>query len=127
MTDMKYLGKTTDWKSDQLDIIPNPGIDFVEFTTHELTAHCPVTGAPDIYTAVIKYGPDNWIVESKSLKLVMMSFRDQQIFAEALCIKIAKIFFTQVQPVWVRVELTQQVRGGLQLRCEKEMEVENGQ
>ena len=53
----------------------------VEFTTNELTALCPITGQPDFYELTLNYRPGGSLIESKSLKLYLWSFRDRGIFA----------------------------------------------
>ena len=71
-----------------LETFPNPGVERVEMTSDELTAVCPITGQPDLYTATIDYEPAERCLESKSLKLYLMSYRDQGVFCEALAVKI---------------------------------------
>src|SRR4028119_707162 len=63
----------------RLDRVPNPHPDtdyLARFTVPEFTSLCPVTGQPDFATLVIDYAPGPWLVESKSLKLYMHSFRN---------------------------------------------------
>lgn len=111
-----YLGKRADFTGD-LDTIQAPlEVALVEFTSEELTAFCPETKQPDFYKVSIRYSPGELLVESKSLKLYLATFRDRGIFAEALAAEIAKKINDALSPSYVIVELTQQVRGGLQLR-----------
>ena len=66
-----------------LDRVPNPQADtdyVARFTFPEFTAMCPVTGQPDFATLVIDYAPRGWLVESKSLKLYLNSFRNHGAF-----------------------------------------------
>src|SRR5580693_4497463 len=68
-----------------LDRVPNPHPDtnyIARFTFPEFTVMCPVTGQPDFATLVIDYVPKNWLVESKSLKLYLNSFRNHGAFHE---------------------------------------------
>ena len=68
-----------------LDRVPNPHPDenFVaRFTCPEFTSLCPVTGQPDFGIFVIDYVPDRWLLESKSLKLFLFSFRNHGAFHE---------------------------------------------
>jgi 7-cyano-7-deazaguanine reductase len=88
----------------------------VEFTTNELTATCPITGQPDFYELKLSYRPKESLVESKSLKLYLWGFRDRGIFAEDLAATLLKDLVAACNPVEMTVDLTQQVRGGLQIR-----------
>src|SRR5512135_2771199 len=75
-----------------LDYVPNPRGDalyLVRFTAPEFTSLCPVTGQPDFAHLVIDYAPNRWIVESKSLKLYLTSFRNQGAFHEDCTLAIA--------------------------------------
>ena len=78
---------------------------------------CPVTEQPDLSTVVIEYSPDQWCVESKSLKLYLWSFRDRAVFAEALAAEIAGEVMTTAQPTWVTVTLAQRPRGGIEVQA----------
>jgi len=92
-----------------------PGVDYVEFVTHEVTAFCPVTNQPDLYTVTIGYHPNAHCVESKSLKLYLMGFRDLGIFGESLAGKIADDLYDAILPAHLEVEIIQQIRGGLRM------------
>ena len=71
-----------------LETFPNPGVSQVELESDELTAICPVTGQPDMYVATIEYSPKALCLESKSLKLYLMRFRNEGAFCEALAVQI---------------------------------------
>jgi 7-cyano-7-deazaguanine reductase len=88
----------------------------VEFTTNELTATCPITGQPDFYELKLSYRPKESLIESKSLKLYLWGFRDKGIFAEDLAATLLKDLVAACDPAEMTVDLTQQVRGGLQIR-----------
>lgn len=88
----------------------------VEFATNELTAICPVTGQPDFYELKLSYRPRERLVESKSMKLYLWGFRDRGAFAEDLAATLLKELISACDPVEMTVDLTQQVRGGLQIR-----------
>lgn len=88
----------------------------VEFTTNELTALCPITGQPDFYELKLDYRPKGSLIESKSLKLYLWGFRDRGIFAEDLAATLLKDLVAACDPDEMTVDLTQQVRGGLQIR-----------
>jgi 7-cyano-7-deazaguanine reductase len=98
-----------------LETFPNPGVSHVEMTSDELTALCPVTGQPDLYTATIDYQPRELCLESKSLKLYLSGYRDQGHFCEALAVKIrddvAEALELPADRVFVK--LTQKARGGI--------------
>ena len=74
---------------------------------------CPVTGQPDFSSVLIDYEPDRRCIESKSLKLYFWSFRDRNIFAEALAAEIAAEVQRAARPHRVRVVVTQGIRGGI--------------
>ena len=88
----------------------------VEFTTNELTALCPITGQPDFYELKLDYRPKGSLIESKSLKLYLWGFRDRGIFAEDLAATLLKDLVAACDPDEMTIDLTQQVRGGLQIR-----------
>ena len=76
-----------------LDRAPNPQADtdyIARFTIVEFTSICPVTGQPDFAHLVIDYAPDKWLVESKSLKLYLWSFRNHGAFHEDCTVRIGK-------------------------------------
>jgi 7-cyano-7-deazaguanine reductase len=105
--------------AEQLDTVPWSHRDTdatVEFTTNELTATCPITGQPDFYELRLSYLPGESLIESKSLKLYLWGFRDKGIFAEDLAATLLKDLVAACDPVEMTVDLTQQVRGGLQIR-----------
>jgi len=98
-----------------LESFPNPGVTRVEMTSDELAAICPVTGQPDLYTATIEYEPDSLCIESKSLKLYLMTFRNEGAFCEALAVRIRDDVAEALQlpAARVHVSLRQKPRGGI--------------
>ncbi len=105
--------------AEDLDTVPwthGDGDAMVEFTTNELTAICPVTGQPDFYELKLGYRPRERLIESKSMKLYLWGFRDRGAFAEDLAATLLKDLVAACDPVEMTVDLTQQVRGGLQIR-----------
>jgi 7-cyano-7-deazaguanine reductase len=98
-----------------LETFPNPGVSHVDLTSDELAAMCPVTGQPDMYVAQIEYWPDKLCLESKSLKLYLMTFRNEGVFAEALAVKIRDdVAAALALPAdAVGVTLEQKSRGGI--------------
>ncbi|MBA3951439.1 MAG: preQ(1) synthase [Rubrobacter sp.] len=88
----------------------------VEFTTDELTATCPVTGQPDFYDLKLSYRPKERLLESKAMKLYLWGFRDEGAFAEDLAATLLEDLVAACEPAEMTVDLTQRVRGGLQIR-----------
>ncbi len=91
-----------------LEAVPNPhaGTPYlVRFVCPEFTSLCPVTGQPDFAHLVIDYVPDRLLVESKSLKLYLGSFRNEAGFHEACTIEIAKHLVAVLGPTWLRIFL----------------------
>jgi 7-cyano-7-deazaguanine reductase len=85
----------------------------VRFTAPEFTCLCPVTGQPDFAHLVIDYVPDRWLVESKSLKLYLGSFRDHRGFHEATTLDIAHRLVVLLRPRWLRIGGYWYPRGGM--------------
>lgn len=93
---------------------PHPDIDYVaRFTVPEFTSLCPVTGQPDFAHLVIDYVPGDWLVESKSLKLFLTSFRNHGAFHEDCTIHIAKRLKDLLAPRWLRIGGFWYPRGGI--------------
>src|SRR5579864_8528476 len=83
---------------------PHPDTDYVaRFTFPEFTVMCPVTGQPDFATLVIDYVPKAWLVESKSLKLYLNSFRNHGAFHEECTVAIGKKLVALLKPKWLRI------------------------
>jgi 7-cyano-7-deazaguanine reductase len=117
----RVLGRDTSGPitAEQLEVVPwsHENTDaMVEFRTNELTATCPITGQPDFYELKLSYRPKGWLIESKALKLYLWGFRDKGIFAEELSATLLKDLVGACDPQEMTVDLTQQVRGGLQIR-----------
>jgi len=93
---------------------PHPDVDYVaRFTAPEFTSICPVTGQPDFAHLVIDYVPDEWIVESKSLKLYLTAFRNHGAFHEDCTVAIAKRLIGLLAPKWLRIGGYWYPRGGI--------------
>lgn len=93
---------------------PHPNVDYlIRFTAPEFTSLCPKTGQPDFAHLVIDYVPRQWIVESKSLKLFLHSFRNHGDFHEACTIAIAKRVIETIDPAWLRIGGYWYPRGGM--------------
>jgi len=93
---------------------PNQGILYcVRFTCPEFTSLCPVTGQPDFAHLVIDYIPQAWIVESKSFKLYLNSFRNHGAFHEQCTTDIGLRLVSELQPHWLRIAGYWYPRGGI--------------
>jgi 7-cyano-7-deazaguanine reductase len=93
---------------------PEPGLTYlVRFTAPEFTSLCPITGQPDFAHLVIDYVPAAWLVESKSLKLYLTSFRNHGAFHESCTVGIAKRLVGAIQPSWLRIGGYWYPRGGI--------------
>ncbi len=112
--ELKYLGKSFSHAIDELDPFPaRPGLSLVTMTSDELTSVCPMTEVPDYYKASIQFVPDQFCIESKSLKLYLQHFRDMQIFAEDLVVVIRDKVIETIKPKYCKVTLVQKSRGGI--------------
>ena len=99
-----------------LERVPNPHADTLyvaRFTAPEFTSLCPVTGQPDFAHIVIDYVPGDWLVESKSLKLYLTSFRNHGAFHEDCTVAIGKRLAELLQPKWLRIGGYWYPRGGI--------------
>jgi len=85
----------------------------VEFTAPEFTCLCPMTGQPDFATIYIRYIPNEKIVELKSLKLYLWSFRNEGVFHETVTNEILDDLVAAVSPRWMEVVSEFYVRGGI--------------
>jgi 7-cyano-7-deazaguanine reductase len=93
---------------------PQPGETYVvRFTAPEFTCLCPVTGQPDFAHFVIDYVPARTIVESKSLKLFLGSFRNHAAFHEATTLTIGKRIAAAIKPRYLRIAGYWYPRGGI--------------
>ena len=99
-----------------LDTVPNPHpgtLYLVRFTCPEFTCLCPITGQPDFAHFVIDYAPDGRLVESKSLKLFLASFRNHGAFHEDCTLTIARRVIEAAAPQWLRIAGYWYPRGGI--------------
>lgn len=118
--DLEQLGQQTPLPSSpeeaQLERVPNPHpgtLYNVRFTAPEFTSLCPMTGQPDFAHLVIDYLPGEWLVESKSLKLFLGSFRNHGAFHEDCTVMIAKRLIERLDPTWLRIGGYWYPRGGI--------------
>src|SRR5258708_19213188 len=98
-------GRAVEWPKSpdeaKLDRVPNPQKDtnyLVRFAAPEFTSLCPVTGQPDFAHLVIDYVPGQWLLESKSLKLYVASFRNHGAFHEDCTVMIGKRIAAPIKP-----------------------------
>ena len=93
---------------------PQPDMSYVvRFTCPEFTSLCPLTAQPDFAHVVLDYVPGDWIVESKSLKLFLGSFRNHGAFHEACTMEVARRVVEAVAPRWLRIGTYWYPRGGI--------------
>ncbi len=100
----------------RIETVPNPHpgtLYLVRFTCPEFTALCPMTGQPDFAHLVIDYVPEAVLVESKSLKLYLGSFRNHGAFNEDCTLAIAKRLIAELAPRWLRIGGYWYPRGGM--------------
>src|SRR5688572_9900495 len=106
----------TDPDAAALERVPNPhpGETYlVRFTQPEFTSLCPITGQPDFAHLVIDYVPQDWLVESKSLKLYLGAFRNHGAFHESCTLAVAKKVVAAIAPRWLRIGGYWYPRGGM--------------
>lgn len=115
-----HLGQTSSLPASPdaatLDYVPNPRtgrVYLIRFTAPEFTSLCPVTGQPDFAHIVIDYAPGETIVESKSLKLFLGSFRNHAGFHEDVTVGIAERLVREMVPQWLRIGGYWYPRGGM--------------
>lgn len=120
---LKQLGSqntkyTYDYDPSLLERIPNKHADrdyFIKFNCPEFTSLCPITGQPDFATIYISYIPDQWMVESKSLKLYLYSFRNHGDFHEDVVNVIMKDLIRLMEPKYIEVWGKFLPRGGISI------------
>ncbi|MET0241600.1 MAG: preQ(1) synthase [Sphingobium sp.] len=116
----KFLGQSAAQPASpeeaELDYVPNPragSLYLVRFAVPEFTSLCPVTGQPDFAHLVIDYAPGDTIVESKSLKLFLTSFRNHAAFHEDCTVGIGQRLAAEMKPIWLRIGGYWYPRGGI--------------
>ena len=100
----------------QLDAVPNPHPDcdfLIRFTAPEFTCLCPITGQPDFAHFVVDCVPARSILESKSLKLFLASFRNHSAFHEDCTVLISKRIMQAIKPKFLRIAGFWYPRGGI--------------
>ena len=115
------LGKKTEYnfekphqKTLQKVVNPHSDVDYaIRLTCPEFTSICPITSQPDFAHLVIDYAPDKSIIESKSLKLYLFSYRNHGAFHESCTVQIAKDIIACIKPKWLRIGGYWYPRGGI--------------
>ncbi len=112
----KQIGAPTSPDDATLERVPNPHPDtlyLARFVCPEFTSLCPVTNQPDFAHLVIDYAPGEWLVESKSLKLYLTSFRNHGGFHEDCTLRVGKEIAGLLSPRWLRISGYWYPRGGI--------------
>lgn len=119
---LTQLGRPVAWPQTPEDAVletvdnPHPGtVYLVRFVVPEFTTLCPITGQPDFAHLVMDYVPEHLLIESKSLKLFLASFRNHGAFHEACTLAVAKRVADAIQPLWLRIGGYWYPRGGMPL------------
>jgi len=102
--------------SRELEIVPNPATArryVVRMVCPEFTCLCPRTGQPDFATLVVEYVPAEGLIELKSLKQYLWSWRDEGVFHEAVVNRVLDDLTAAARPHWMRVAGFFRVRGGI--------------
>lgn len=120
--ELKSLGKITNYEYDYapefLEAIENKNAArnyLVTLNSEEFTCLCPITHQPDYAAIKIRYVPDKKLVESKSLKLYLTSFRNHGTFHEDVVNTIADDLIKLLEPRYLEVEGLFKVRGGISI------------
>jgi 7-cyano-7-deazaguanine reductase len=118
--DVKQLGRNVSLPQSpdeaELERVANPHTDThyaARFAAPEFTSLCPVTGQPDFAHLVIDYVPAKWLLESKSLKLYLASFRNHGAFHEDCTVAIGKRIAGLIEPHYLRIGGYWYPRGGI--------------
>lgn len=115
LKNLTLLGRSAQ-PSKKLEVFPNrhPRRRYtVALSTAEFTCLCPATGQPDFATLTIKYIPDKHILESKSLKLYLWSYRSEGVFHEHVVNTICDDLLRVLNPHWIEVTGVFGIRGGI--------------
>jgi 7-cyano-7-deazaguanine reductase len=119
--DLTLLGREVRQPVRKLETFPNqhPGRRYtVTLVCPEFTCVCPLTGQPDFATITIRYIPDRRIVESKSLKLYLWSYRNEGAFHEHVTNQILDDLVKALDPFYCQVVGAFNVRGGIAITVE---------
>lgn len=123
LSELTLLGQKTTQPGKTLETFPNhhPDRDYtITLTSNEFTCVCPATGQPDFAEITIHYIPDQRIVESKSLKLYLWSYRNEGVFHEHVTNVILDDLVVALEPRWCQVIADFGVRGGIAITVQAE-------
>jgi len=120
LQNLTKLGKKDAKVERKLEVFPNhaPGNLAVTLNCREFTCLCPMTHQPDYAQIDIIYVPDKFVVESKSMKLYLETYRNEGVFHEHLAVDIANDFIKYVKPQSVNVIVHFNVRGGIAISAD---------
>jgi 7-cyano-7-deazaguanine reductase len=104
------------------EAFPAPDVQEVTLEATEFTSICPKTGQPDFGSVIITYVPGDHCLESRAFKYYLWSFRDEGAFCESLAARIAEDVIYAIRPRHVRVQVNQNVRGGIAIVAVAERE-----
>jgi 7-cyano-7-deazaguanine reductase len=122
LADLSILGSPTQ-PSKKLEAFPNRAPDrfyLVTLDTNEFTCLCPKTGQPDFATIRVQYVPDKKVVESKSFKLYLWSYRNEGAFHEHVVNQILDDLNQVLDAHWIRVTGVFNIRGGIGITVDAE-------
>lgn len=122
LENLTILGKESK-PSKKLEAFPNRSPERyyqVTLETSEFTCVCPMTGQPDFATIRVAYVPDQKIVESKSFKLYLWSYREEGVFHEHVINKMLDDLIEALDPHWIKVTGIFNPRGGIGIKVEAE-------
>ena len=122
LDELSMLGRKAE-PSKRLEAFPNHNPDrfyLVTLETNEFTCVCPMTGQPDFATIRVEYVPDKSVVESKSFKLYLWSYRNEGVFHEHVINTILDDLVKTLDPHWCKVTGVFNVRGGIGITVEAE-------
>ena len=108
------------------EALPAPRVQEVTLHAVEFTSICPRTGQPDFGSVAITYTPSRLCLESKALKYYLWSYRDEGAFCESLAARIADDVVYAIRPRRVRVQVNQNVRGGIAIVAVAERRASRG-
>ncbi len=97
------------------EAFPAPDVQVITMEATEFTSICPRTGQPDFGEVSIEYVPSQHCLESKALKYYQWAYRDEGAFCETLAARIADEIVDAIEPKAVRVEVHQNIRGGIRI------------
>ena len=122
LKDLTLLGRKVE-SSKQLEAFPNHDPDrfyLVTLETDEFTCLCPMTGQPDFAHITVKYVPDQKVLESKSFKLYLWSYRNEGVFHEHVVNTILDDLVKILDPHWCKVSGAFNLRGGIGITVDAE-------